>query len=156
MSACKSMMICSYIHSSKKRAEATALVDSGATKNFMNLNYARWLGLPLKRLDCPRQVYNVDSTLNRGGSLEFFMDVQVQMGTNRVNMRFFLMNLGDHKLILGYLWFAAIQPKINWLQGWLDHSQLPIIIWSPDAARAKFLPRTSTLNRQEQDLIFIA
>jgi hypothetical protein len=115
MSARKSMTIRSYIHSSKKRAEATALVDSGATENFMNLNYVRWLGLPLKRLDCPQQVYNVDGTLNRGGSLEFFMDVQVWTGTNRTNMRFFLTNLGDHKLILGYPWFAAVQPKINWL-----------------------------------------
>jgi hypothetical protein len=150
------MTIRSYIHSSKKRAEATTLVDSGATENFMNLNYAKWLGLPLKKLNHPRQVYNVDGTLNRGGSLEFFTDVQVQTGTNRTNMRFFLTNLGDHKLILGYPWFTAIQPKINWLRGWLDHSQLPIIIRSPDAARAKFLPRTSTPTRREQDPVFIA
>jgi hypothetical protein len=128
MSACKSMTIRSYIHSLRKRAEVTALVDSRATENFMNLNYVKWLGLPMKRLSHPRQVYNVDGTLNRGGSLEFFTDVQVQTGTNRTNMRFFLMNLGDHKLILGYPWFAAIQPKIDWLRGWLDHSQLPIII----------------------------
>jgi uncharacterized membrane protein len=128
------MTIRSYIHSSKKRAEAIALVDSGVTENFMNLNYAKWLGLPLKKLNHPQQVYNVDGTLNRGGSLEFITDVQVQTGTSRTNMRFFLTNLGDHKLILGYPWFAAVQPKIDWLRGWLDHSQLPIIIRSPDAA----------------------
>jgi predicted aspartyl protease len=64
MSARKSMTIHSYIHSSRKKAEATALVDSGATENFMNLNYAKWLGLPMKRLSHPRQVYNVDGTLN--------------------------------------------------------------------------------------------
>jgi Retroviral aspartyl protease len=122
------MTICSYIHSSRKRAEAATLVDSGATENFMNLNYVKWLSLPIKRLDHPRQVYNVDGTLNRGGSLEFFTDMQVQIGMNHTNMRFFLTNLGDHKLILGYPWFAAVQPKINWLKGWIDHSQLPIII----------------------------
>jgi hypothetical protein len=156
MSARKSMTIRSFIHSSRKRAEAIALVDSGATENFMNLNYARWLGLSIKRLDHPRQVYNVDGTLNRGGSLEFFTDVQVQTGTNRTNMRFFLTNLGDHKLILGYPWFAAVQPKIDWLRGWLNHSQLPLIIRSFDAARAKFLPRTTTPTRTERDPILIA
>jgi hypothetical protein len=93
----------------------TALVDSGVTENFMNLNYTKWLGLPMKRLTHPRQVYNIDGTLNQGGSLEFFTDVQVQMGANHTNMRFFLTNLGDHKLILGYPWFAAVQPKIDWL-----------------------------------------
>jgi hypothetical protein len=41
----KSMMIQFYIHSIAKRAEALALVDSGATKNFMNLTYAKWLKL---------------------------------------------------------------------------------------------------------------
>jgi hypothetical protein len=74
------MMICSYIHSSRKRAEAATLVDSGATENFMNLNYAKWLELPMKRVDHPRRVYNVDGTLNRDGSLEFYTDVQVQTG----------------------------------------------------------------------------
>jgi hypothetical protein len=34
-----------FIHTKLKRAEALALVDSGATENFMNLNYARYLRL---------------------------------------------------------------------------------------------------------------
>jgi hypothetical protein len=37
-----------FMHSSSKRAETTALVDSGATENFFNLSYARYLGLPIK------------------------------------------------------------------------------------------------------------
>jgi hypothetical protein len=143
MLARKSMTIRSYIHSSRKRAEVAALVDLGATENFMNLNYAKWLGLPIKKLDHPQKVYNVDGTLNRGSSLEFYTDAQVQTGQNRTKMRFFLMNLGDHKLILGYPWFATVQPKIDWLKGWINHSQLPIIIQSDDAAQAKFLPHTT-------------
>jgi hypothetical protein len=149
MLACKSMTIHSYIHSLRKRAVVAALVDSGATKNFMNLNYTEWLGLPTKKLDHPQRVYNVDGTLNQGGSLEFYMDVQVQMGKNHTKMRFFLTNLGDHKLILGYPWFAAIQPKIDWLKGWIDHSQLPIIIWSDEVAQAKFLPCMAPSTYQE-------
>ena len=34
------MTIQFYIQSIAKRAEVTALLDSGATKNFMNLGYA--------------------------------------------------------------------------------------------------------------------
>ena len=30
-----------FVHSIAKRAEAIALVDSGATKNFMNLTYTK-------------------------------------------------------------------------------------------------------------------
>src|SRR5216684_4452729 len=43
MSARKSMTVRFFIHSIAKRAEAVALLDSGATENFMNLSYAKWL-----------------------------------------------------------------------------------------------------------------
>jgi hypothetical protein len=46
----KSMTVCFYTHSIAKRAEGVALVDSGATENFMNLQYAQWLKLPIKWL----------------------------------------------------------------------------------------------------------
>ena len=42
------MTIRFYVQSIAKRAKATALLDSGATKNFMSLGYARWLQLPIK------------------------------------------------------------------------------------------------------------
>ena len=35
-------------------------------------------------------------------------------GTKQVNLRFFLMDIGECDIILGYPWFAAIQPNINW------------------------------------------
>jgi hypothetical protein len=64
-----------YLHSIAKRAEAVALVDSGATENFMNLSYARWLKLPIKRLLQPRKLYNVDGTENKSGELQFYTDL---------------------------------------------------------------------------------
>jgi hypothetical protein len=42
-----------FIHTRSKRAEALALVDSGATENFMNLDYARYLRLPIQQLATP-------------------------------------------------------------------------------------------------------
>ena len=36
----KSMTLCIFIHSRSKRAETVALLDSGATENFMNIRYA--------------------------------------------------------------------------------------------------------------------
>jgi hypothetical protein len=41
------------------------------------------------------------------------MDLEVQTGMNQTRMRFFLMDLEEHKVILGYSWFTAVQPKIN-------------------------------------------
>jgi hypothetical protein len=131
-----------YTHSIAKRAEAVALVDSGATENFMNLQYAKWLRLPIKQLEHPRKLFNVDGTENKSGELKYYTDLEVQTGPQRTKMRFFLSDLGEHKAILGYSWFAATQPKIDWKRGWIDHSNLPIILRAPDAKKARFAPRT--------------
>ena len=47
------MTIRFYVHSIAKRAEAVALLDSGAMENFINLAYAKWLKLPIKQLSVP-------------------------------------------------------------------------------------------------------
>jgi hypothetical protein len=121
------MTVCFFMHTKLKRAKALALVDSGATENFINLNYAQYLRLPIQQLAQPRKLYNVDGTSNQSSDLLYYMDLSVQMGDKWVNLRFFLSNLGENKAILRYPWFTAMQPKINWRRGWIDHSQLPII-----------------------------
>ena len=103
-----------YIHSITKRAKAIALLDSGATENFMNLSYAKWLKVPIKRLETPRKLFNMDRTENRSGELRFYMDLQVHTGRQNIDLQFFLSDLGEHKAILRYPWFTTIQPKINW------------------------------------------
>jgi hypothetical protein len=87
----------------------------------------------------------MDRTLNKSGDLEYYTDLEVRTGTQWTNLRFFLSDLGDNKAILGYPWFAAVQPKIDWLCRWLDHSQLPIIFCAPDAAKAQFTPCTRNI-----------
>ena len=147
MSARKSITIRFFIHSVAKRAEAVALLDLGATENFMNLSYARWLKLPIKELAQPRKLFNVDNTENVSGELKYYTDLQVQTGRKNVKLRFFLTHLGEHKAILGYLWFAANQPKIDWKQGWINHTQLPIILRADNAKKAIFAPRSKNIPR---------
>src|SRR6267142_108799 len=142
ISARKSMTVRTYIHTIAKRAEMIALLDSGATENFLNLTYARWLKIPIKRLPNPRTLLNVDGTENRSGRLEFYTDLQVRTGNDITRLRFFLSDLGEHKAILGYPWFAAVQPKIDWKKGWIDHTQLPIILKTSDATKATFISKT--------------
>jgi hypothetical protein len=48
--------------------------------------------------------------------------------------------LGEHKAILGYPWFVAVQPNIDWRKGWIDHTQLPIILQALNAQKAIFTP----------------
>ena len=136
------MTVCIFIHSNSKRAETISLLDSRATENFLNLDYTKWLGLPIRRLPFPRKLFNVDGTENKAGWLQFYTDLAIRTGTSTTNMRFFLTQLGEHKAILRYPWFAAVQPKIDWKRGWIDHTQLPIIFKTTDVAKAQFIPQS--------------
>src|SRR5216684_4457429 len=138
-----------FVHSVAKRAEVIALVDSGATENFMNLQYAKWLQLPIKRMDEPRKLLNVNGTENKSGELCHYTDLQVQTGSNRTILQSYPTELGEQKAILGYLWFAAVQPKIDWKRGWIDHTQLPVILRANNAKKAIFTPRQKNVPRQK-------
>ena len=145
-----------FIHSIAKRAEATALLNSGATENFMNLSYAKWLKLPIKELAQPRKLFNIDNMENVSGELKHYADLQAQTGSKITKLCFFLTHIGEQKAILGYPWFAASQPKIDWKQGWIDHTQLPIIFQADNAKRAIFTPRSKNIPRPIQcDQYFI-
>ena len=145
LSARKSMTLRFYIQSIVKRAKGVALIDSGATKNFMNLDYARWLKLPIKELKQHRPLFNIDEMENKSGALHYYTDLQFKTGTQTTNQRFYLSDLGDHKAIFRYPWFTAFQPRVDWKRGWIDISQLPIVLSAPNTAKATYTPRTKNV-----------
>jgi hypothetical protein len=134
-----------------KRAEIVALIDSGATENFLNLSYTKWLRLPIKMLKTPRKLYNVDGTENKVGELQYYTDLETKTGTTTTKLRFFLSDLGEHKAILEYPWFAAVQPNINWKRGWINHTQLPIILRASNAQKATFTLQTKNVPRTQPE-----
>jgi hypothetical protein len=68
----------------------------------MNLSYAKWLQLPIKQLPEPSPVLNVNGTENKSGKLKYYTDLNVQTGQNTTTLWFFLSDLGEHRVILGY------------------------------------------------------
>jgi hypothetical protein len=117
-----------YVHLRSKRAETIALLDSGATENFINISYAQKLNLPIWKLTQERRLFNVNGTPNKAGTLKYYTNIVTRTGTKRTHLQYFLTDLGDNQVILGYLWFASAQPQIDWAKGWIDYQQLPIIL----------------------------
>ena len=72
------------------------------------------------------------------------MNLEMQTGSQRVWLRFFLTDLADQKAILGYPWFAANQPKIDWARGWIDSKQLPLILHTRKALESRIAKCTTT------------
>ena len=50
-------------------ADKKALVDSGATNNFIHPHFAEQMGLGLRMLSQPHKIWNIDGTPNKGGLL---------------------------------------------------------------------------------------
>ena len=96
------MTLCVFLYSKSKRAETVTLLDLGATENFISLDYAKYLHLPIKTLKEPRKLFNVDGTPNRAGDLRYFTDLATRTGMRSTMLRYFLSDLGDNKVILGY------------------------------------------------------
>ena len=150
----QSLSIQVFLHTSSKRAKATALLDSGATENIISEQYTKWLCLPFKHLNTPRPIYNVDRMPNKQGNIQFFTDLEVQTRPERKMMRFFLMDLGLQRIILGYPWFAASQPKIDWAKGWMDYKQLPVVLQTLNSRTLKILP-WNTLRTKPRETIYV-
>jgi hypothetical protein len=81
-----------------------ALIDSGATENFIDYRTAiRWR-VKTKDLRRPRKVYNVDGTENQGGIISKSCVLCVKRGERQTTQRFYVTNLGQDRIILGYPW----------------------------------------------------
>src|SRR6266700_1427497 len=98
--------------------------------------------LPIKKMTNPCKLYNVDRTENRAGEVQFFVNLETRMGANVTKLRFFLSDLGGQKAILGYPWFAVVQPRVDWKKGWIDRTHLLVILKAANAGKARFVLRT--------------
>ena len=58
-------------------AKVLALLDSGATENFIDKRMVKTLGLGTRLLSSPLDIHNVDRTLNREGRITHYADLWV-------------------------------------------------------------------------------
>src|SRR5260370_40988069 len=110
--------------------DVKALVDSGATDNFISPDFARRMGLGSTPLERPRKVWNIDNTENKAGSITHSITLDVQTKGQRTDMIFLVTELGAEDLLLGYPWLATYEPRISWRLATLFGETLPIIIRS--------------------------
>jgi hypothetical protein len=59
-------------------ANKKALIDSGATNNFIHPRFAERMRLGTKKLTQPQKIWNIDGTQNKGGLLTEYIDLDVQ------------------------------------------------------------------------------
>jgi hypothetical protein len=110
----RSMHIPVSIRTSYFMADKRALVDSGATDNFINATFASRMGLGLKELPTPKKIFNIDNTTNKSGKITHYLDLDVCTKGIHKEMRFLITDIGSEDLLLGYPWLATFEPRFNW------------------------------------------
>src|SRR5580693_9156258 len=97
-----------------KTETVDALIDSGATDNFIDFRTVTKLWLGTKKLPRARQLFNVDGTHNQAGLIEESVHLYIERGDEQIRTQFHVMNLGKDRIILGYPWLEAFNLQIDW------------------------------------------
>jgi hypothetical protein len=139
------------IRTSYFMADKRALVDSGATDNFMHPNFATKMGLGMKELPTPRKIFNIDNTTNKSGKITHYLDLDVYTKGIHREMRFLITDIGSEDILLGYPWLASFEPKFSWRHAVIDERVLPVVISSvnPRIIRQRAGNRCNIIRRRE-------
>jgi hypothetical protein len=105
--------------------ETTALIDSGATGNFLDLGLLSLANFPLQRLPKPIQAYNVDGSTNRKGTILWKTKVPVLPFQKTDDLELMIVSLGCKQIILGMPWLKTQNPRIDWQANTLSFPSPP-------------------------------
>jgi hypothetical protein len=97
-------------------SEVDALVESGATDNFISPAVIQHFGIPTRQLHKPRAIRNVDGTANKIGAVTHVADLTLRFKGTRTQT-FYIVDLGEDHMLLGMPFLAATNPKIDWSEG---------------------------------------
>ena len=91
-----------------------ALVDCGATGQFMDFDYVEWNRLTTWKLRQAIPVFNVNGSPNEAGSIMEIEDVILCYEGHMECTSFAVISLGKQDIILGFTWLQEHNPEINW------------------------------------------
>ena len=104
----------------------TALLDSGATGECIDRDYARSCWFNLIKLTQPIPVYNVDGSPNEAGSITEVVSLILRHKKHSEWTTFAVTSLGRQKMILGHSWLCKHNPEIDWAMGEVKMSRCPL------------------------------
>jgi hypothetical protein len=109
-----------HLYTEKCEADEKALLDSGATENLIHPRMVEKYDLSTQKLPKARQLLNVDGTVNKLGSVTEIVILTIRSGGYNRSHKFLVADIGEDDFILGYPFFEATNPNIDWSTGTLN------------------------------------
>jgi len=99
------------------------------------------LKLTTEKLAKPRKVQNVDRTPNKSGKILEAVYLLVNNNGQKASHTFFVADIGRDDFILGYPFFEASNPNVDWsggrIEGFTTISSINANSWRPPTKRTK-------------------
>jgi predicted aspartyl protease len=100
-----------------KEHTTIAMIDCGATENFIDRQFAEQQQLPLTKKAIPRRVLAVDGWELVGGPVMHEATVTLTINDHREEIKLHCITIGNSPIIIGLLWLRKHNPNINWKEG---------------------------------------
>jgi hypothetical protein len=115
---------------------ANALLDSGATGNFMDPGFMRKARLVLQQKKRPYDLGSFGEEPTIAKVQHETTELPLRIGRHHEGLRFDVTKLGDYDLVLGFPWLKQHNPDVNWQAGTLQHwrCDCPLV---PEALRLR-------------------
>ena len=94
-----------------KTIETQALINCGAGGMFIHQNFAQNFKIHL--LTKPITAQNVDGTINKKGTIKFYVKLEFKINSRKFREQFYVTRLGKQKIILGFTWLQKYNPLID-------------------------------------------
>ena len=102
-----------------------ALLDSGATALFIDTEFVKKHQLKIRKLPRAIPVYNVDGTLNQGGSITHEVDFLMTFQGHKERATFLMCDLGRVPIVIGHAWLKRHNPDVDWTTGEVRMTRCP-------------------------------
>lgn len=122
--------------------ETAAMIDSGATAAFLDINFVRQNRIPTYPLRHHIRIHNIDGTNNKAGHITRFTRLYLTVDGHEEFTDFLITDLGGEGIILGLPWLRKTNPEIDWEKGCLQNRTSP---------NADIKASSSPLGSQPQD-----
>jgi len=102
-----------------------ALLDSGATGNFIDQDFVCMKGISTQSISCPILVYNMDGSPNEASQISEVVDVVLHYKSHFKRMLLAISSLRKQSMILGYTWLKNHNLEVDWQTGKICINRCP-------------------------------
>ena len=102
------------LHSKHAQHNIKALLDSGASGEFIDPSLVTKYNLPKFELSKVIKTFNADKSENASGTCTHYTKLKVEINDQVMTIMPKIVSLGLHPLFLGITWLKCYNPDVNW------------------------------------------